>query len=481
MEINADLHIHSRYAAACSDRMVPETIAAEAAKKGIDLVGTGDILHPRWFEEIRKYAVNDETIICGRTHFIPTVEIEDRNKVHHLIILPSLSKAQELAEACARFGKTDADGRPSLALSGEEIADLAGSADALFGPCHSFTPWTGMYGTHDSISDCYGDRTKDVSFLELGLSADSSYADRISEIRHLTYISSSDAHSPWTNKLGREFTRFSVPDDGGLSFDGLKKAILRKQGYNAVLNVGFYPQEGKYHDSACINPECNLHYSLAEATSYRWKCPECRSKITKGVADRVNELADLTPEEAASSVPEYRPPYFHTIPLAEIIMRALGHKSVSTKGVSGTYETLVSSFGSETAVLLNDRPERLAVVGPAVQEAIIAFRNNGIEICAGGGGQYGTLEFRKKPGQARFRKNAAPDPEDDDGYGNGHDGGYDSRHDGADPDDDGSRKLKSIYIKNDNRGDSSGNGPGDDDERQKRDKDRSVQRSLFSF
>ena len=253
MEINADLHIHSRYAAACSDRMVPETIAAEAAKKGIDLVGTGDILHPRWFEEIRKYAVNDETIICGRTHFIPTVEIEDRNKVHHLIILPSLSKAQELAEACARFGKTDADGRPSLALSGEEIADLAGSADALFGPCHSFTPWTGMYGTHDSISDCYGDRTKDVFFLELGLSADSSYADRISEIRHLTYISSSDAHSPWTNKLGREFTRFSVPDDGGLSFDGLKKAILRKQGYNAVLNVGFYPQEGKYHDSACIN------------------------------------------------------------------------------------------------------------------------------------------------------------------------------------------------------------------------------------
>lgn len=444
MEINADLHIHSRYAAACSDQMTPEVIAEQAARKGIHLVGTGDCLHPRWFAEIKKYAEDDETIVCGKTRFIPTVEIEDRNKVHHLLILPSLSKAAELAQSCMRFGNPEADGRPALSLSGEEIGDLAADVGALFGPCHAFTPWTGLYGTHDSLKDCYGDRAKDLSFLELGLSADSAYADRISDIRRLTYLSSSDAHSPWTNKLGREFTRFSVPDT---TFDGLRAAILRKRGYNAVLNVGFYPQEGKYHDSACISPDCNLRYSLSEAVSYKWKCPECRSKITKGVSDRVNELADL-PEKTPS--PEWRPPYRHIIPLAEIIMRALNHKSISTKGVSAAYETLVAAFGTEIDVLLNDDPEKTIIADPVISDAIRAFRNNEIEIYAGGGGQYGCLEFVKRPTKETKQNNAD----------------------------------KSIYIKNANTGEESLRSGFEDPEN----KDGSekapkgfVQRSLFGF
>lgn len=392
MEINADLHIHSKYAAACSDRMDIETIAVEAKKKGIQLVGTGDCLHPLWRKEIKKYAISDEIIECNNTRFLPTVEIEDRNRVHHLLIIPSLSKAEEICEVCSKFGKLDVDGRPTLCLTGQEIGEIAHEAGALFGPCHAFTPWTGMYGTYDSISDCYGDCTKHVSFLELGLSADTKSAYRVKEIRHLTFISASDAHSPWTNKLGREFTRLSVPEP---TFDGVKCSILHKNGYKPVMNVGFFPQEGKYYSTACINPDCNLRYTLQEAEIYKWKCPQCRSRITKGVSDRIEELERSFNNTDPNGEKE-QAPYFHTIPLAEIIMKAVGHKSIATKGVLDAYAELTEVFGNEINVLLTADEKNLSFCAQPVRNAILAFRENRIEIIPGGGGQYGTLKIPDK-------------------------------------------------------------------------------------
>jgi len=53
MEIIADLHIHSKYAAASSAQMTLENIAKVAAEKGIGLVSTGDFTHPLWFREIK--------------------------------------------------------------------------------------------------------------------------------------------------------------------------------------------------------------------------------------------------------------------------------------------------------------------------------------------------------------------------------------------------------------------------------------------
>jgi uncharacterized protein (TIGR00375 family) len=385
MKVNTDLHLHSKYSMASSRKMELPTIAREASKKGMELIGTADCTHPKWLEEIKRASVSDEEIRIDEIYFIPTTEIEDSKRVHHLLILPSISKAEELAERIAPFGNLEADGRPSVRLDGSEIAEIAKDLGALIGPCHAFTPWTALYGYHDSLKSCYGDMTYYISFVELGLSADSDYADRIEELHRLTFLSNSDAHSPSTNKLAREFTQFDVPE---LTFDGLKKAILREQGYGATLNVGFFPEEGKYNRSACI--KCFIQYSLPEAVENKWRCPICRGVIKKGVFDRVNELADFKEPKH----PDYRPPYLHLIPLAEIIQMALGHASVQTKGVQTAWNRLIESFGNEVKALIYSEPEDLKIVGDdRIVNAILAFRKGNVIIHPGGGGQYGWLEL----------------------------------------------------------------------------------------
>ncbi len=385
MKVNTDLHLHSKYSMASSRKMELPTIAREASKKGMELLGTADCTHPKWLEEIKKASVSDEEIRIEDIYFIPTTEIEDNKRVHHLLILPSISKAEELAERIAPFGNLEADGRPSVRLDGSEIAEIAKDLGALIGPCHAFTPWTALYGYHDSLKSCYGDMTDYISFLELGLSADSDYADRIEELHRLTFLSNSDAHSPSTNKLAREFTQFEVPE---ITFDGLKKAILREQGYRATLNVGFFPEEGKYNRSACI--KCFTQYALPEAVENKWRCPICGGIIKKGVLDRINELADFKEPKH----PDHRPPYLHLIPLAEIIQMALGHASVQTKGVQTAWNKLVERFGNEVEALIYSEPEALKIVDDdRIVNAILAFRKGNVIIHPGGGGQYGWLEL----------------------------------------------------------------------------------------
>lgn len=384
MKVNTDLHLHSKYSMATSGKMELPDIAREASKKGMELLGTGDCTHPKWLEEIKKASISDEEIRVDDICFIPTTEIEDNKRVHHLLILPSISKAEELAERIAPYGVLEVDGRPNVKLEGSEIAEIARDIGALIGPCHAFTPWTALYGYHDSLQSCYGDLTDYISFLELGLSADSDYADRIKELHHLTFITNSDAHSPSTNKLAREFTQFEVPE---ITFDGLKKAILREQGYKATLNVGFYPEEGKYNRSACI--KCFTQYPLLEAVENKWRCTVCGGIIKKGVLDRVNELANFQEPRH----PDHRPLYIHLIPLAEIIQMALGHASVQTKGVKTAWNKLIERFGNEVEALIYSEPEALEIVDERIVSAILAFRNGNVIIHPGGGGKYGWLEL----------------------------------------------------------------------------------------
>jgi len=397
MIINADLHIHSHYSAATSPRMDLSTLAKEATRKGIQLLGTGDCLHPKWLSGIRElseqngifYFKSEEEGKNTNTNFVLTVEVEDMRRVHHLLILPSIAKVEELYESFRKYSPDiDSDGRPSLRLSGEEIAEHAKDAEALIGPCHAFTPWTALYAYHNSLRECYGDMVEYVSFVELGLSADSSYADRIEELRELTFLTNSDAHSPYPIRLAREFNRFQVED---MSFEELKAAIERKRERKPVLNVGVPPKEGKYNESACIR--CYRHYSLHEAMIRRWRC-ECGGMIKKGVRDRVNELADCNAPH-----PEHRPPYLHLIPLAEIIGLAL-HMSASSKAVNVVWESLLAEFGTEVNVLvdapINDFQATNFDLNVNVFEAIKAFREGEIRVIPGGGGKYGIIELKPK-------------------------------------------------------------------------------------
>jgi len=380
MKVNLDLHIHSKYSAATSGKMDLATIAREAAKKGIRIVATGDCLHSKWMAEVKELPERDGLFWHEETAFVLTTEVEDSSRVHHLIIVPDLSKAAELVEAFSdRAASLDSDGRPTLRMSPPEIADLALEAGCLIGPSHAFTPWTGMYAHYKSIDECYKDRAGQVRYIELGLSADSDYADRISELEERTFLSNSDAHSPWPNKLGREFNQMEMNE---LSFQDLKDAILRKDGCRPTQNVGFYPDEGKYNRTACIR--CYRFYSPEEMRERRGRC-ECGGLIKLGVRDRVEMLADRT----MPMHPDHRPPYLHLIPLAEIIAMALGVKSVYSAKVQKIWNELVKGR-SEIEVLveadLSDLPGEEKII-----DAIGAFRSKEVVVEPGGGGRYGTI------------------------------------------------------------------------------------------
>lgn len=389
MIITADLHIHSRFAGATSDRMTIENISLSAPRKGIDIMGTGDCLHGGWMKEIKACNVIDEgTFEINGTRFIFSTEIEAERRVHHLLYFPSLSAAEDFKERIKPKTKNlESDGRPNVDMGGEELASIAKDVYALIGPAHAFTPYTAMYAYYDSLRDCYGDLADYVSFVELGLSADTDFADKIQELHRLTFLTNSDCHSPHPVRLAREFNRFEVQDT---TFDEIKKAILRTGGNKPVLNVGLPPQEGKYHESACSS--CYTHYTLEEAQRRRWKC-SCGKRIKKGVKDRINERSTFKEPQH----PDHRPPYIHLIPMAEIITKAVGQRNPFTQTVTRRWNELVTAFDSEVNVLLNvDIDDIARVTAPAITEAIQAFREHKVIITPGGGGQYGSIELPKE-------------------------------------------------------------------------------------
>ena len=52
MKFIADLHIHSHHSLATSGDLVPEYLDAWAQLKGIQVMGTGDFIHPGWYGEL---------------------------------------------------------------------------------------------------------------------------------------------------------------------------------------------------------------------------------------------------------------------------------------------------------------------------------------------------------------------------------------------------------------------------------------------
>lgn len=372
-----DLHIHGKHSGGVSPKMEIPTIAQEASKKGLDIVGTGDILNPKWLRHVReetkeKYGYLD----YGDIKFLPTTEVEDEDRIHHLIIFPDLETVEE---AYSDFQELSDDirreGRPRIKADGEKIVEIAKKHDALIGPCHAFTPYTAIYGKKDSLEDCYGDQIKNLDFLELGLSADSSMASKISDHENLVFLSNSDAHSPWPHRLGREFNRAELSEE---SFEGLKKLFSGESG-EIKLNVGLDPREGKYHCSACNS--CHQKYSMEEAKSFDWSCQECSGTIKKGVNDRVNELTDKDSD--------YPVDYLHLPPLAKIIQYTVGHSSPTTKTVQRRYEALNEEFGAEIDILIEVDIETLEEVDAEVAESIRKFRDDEIVMIPGGGGEYG--------------------------------------------------------------------------------------------
>src|SRR4030042_3535719 len=239
---DADLHIPSPHSIAVSKTLNLDTMVETARKKGLRIIGTGDITQPDW----RKYMAThlertgEGAFMYKGVHFFIQVELEDSESIHHVILLPSFTAAEELATGLrSKTKELDGEwaGRPHVHLTPAEVVEMVTKLGGLIGPAHAFTPFKAIFrqGRYKTLRECFQGAEKHVSFLELGLSADTHIADQLSCLANVTFLSNSDAHSQGAQSLGRECNRLEID---AASFNELADAIGRKNGRRISLNIG---------------------------------------------------------------------------------------------------------------------------------------------------------------------------------------------------------------------------------------------------
>ena len=421
MRIFADLHLHSKYSGATSQRMNVYELSAYAELKGLNLLGTGDALHPSWLEELRrslKPAGAGVYSLGGKVYFIPQVEVATvheyegkARRIHHVILMPSLEVAEQLADQLRGFGDVASDGRPVLSMRPSELVEITMSLDKrnLIFPAHVWTPWWSIFGAKsgvDRIEECYEDQVKHIHAIETGLSSDPPMNWRVSWLNGYTILSFSDSHSPYPYRLGREAVVFELES---LSYQSIYEAIVERTERNHVeLTVEVPPAYGKYHWSG--HRKCGVGpIPPEEARRMGYRCPVCGKTLTKGVDDRVEELAD----RPRGYKPENAQGFIYLLPLQELIALGLGleveaETRLNSKRIWSIYEALINAFGNEFKVMLEaDLREVAKISSPEIAEMIARMRENRIKLIPGYDGVYGKLilsEEAEKTSRRKFSK-----------------------------------------------------------------------------
>jgi uncharacterized protein (TIGR00375 family) len=387
--------------------MCIEEIARFAKIKGLNLVGTGDFTHPKWLEEIREVLVPEQDTGLYRivskadspVHFMITTEVctifsfeNEVKKVHHVILTPSVEIAVQVNEALSRYGDLAVDGRPLLNMTAPQLVEeaMAVSGENMVFPAHVWTPWFSVFGAFsgfDSIEDCYQDMAKHIHALETGLSSDPPMNWRLSRLDRFTLVSNSDCHSFWPWRIGREANVFEL---SRVSYREVTDAVCSKDPARFKFTIETDPAYGKYHWTG--HRKCDVSLSPQEAEKFNNICPVCRRKLTKGVEQRVEELADRPDDFKPDGVPGF----MRLLPLSEIIATVLGAASPSTQAVWKIYNLLVGRFGDEYTVLIDAPMEALAEVDAAVADAVIKVRTGVVRVVPGYDGVYGKLDLSAK-------------------------------------------------------------------------------------
>lgn len=437
MKIIADLHIHSYLSRATSPQLNLEHLNKWAQLKGIQIVGTGDITHPKWLSELKEklepaeeglYRLRDEfaaeTIkevpdACkGSVRFLLSSEISNiykKNgqvrKVHNVVFMPHLEAAEKFQQTLDRIGNIHSDGRPILGLDSKDLLEIVLETDeqAYLVPAHIWTPWFSVLGSKsgfDTIEECYEDLTSHIFALETGLSSDPPMNWQLSQLDDFALISNSDAHS--APKLGREANLFDIE----LSYPALFNALKTRNPQEFLGTIEFFPQEGKYHLDG--HRKCNMRMTPAETIENNGLCPVCGKKVTVGVMHRVALLSDREP----GTKPERAAPFKSMIPLPEIISEVQG-VGVNSKSVDQIFRKMLTRFGSEFDILENTPFDELERLGnPMLTEGIRRFRAGDVEIAAGYDGEFGVIklfrpdEREKMLSQLVFFEQDIPKPKD---------------------------------------------------------------------
>lgn len=407
----ADLHIHSRFSRACSQQLNVPNLVEWAKLKGIDVLGTGDCLHPLWFAELKSQLTEDGSGFLSykldpTVKFVLTVEVSSIyshkgavRRVHNLIFLPSFDSVAKLQQALlAKRANLSSDGRPIVGISSKELLRICLEIDknVLFVPAHVWTPWFGIFGSqsgYDSLQDAFEDLTEYVYAVESGLSSDPAMNWRIKELDNRSVISCSDAHS--LPNLGRESTMFS--EDINLGYSGLLEAIKEQK---IAGTIEFYPEEGKYHFTGHRN--CNVKYSPQDSKDKGTKCPVCSKGLTVGVMERVEAISvrsneDLQVENKEGIIKSKafsgQAGYRMLVPLLQIIAEAFD-TAPTTQKVLNEYRKLTTALGSEIKILTRvDIDEIAKISGEKVAEGVDRVRKGDLVIDPGYDGVFGVVKI----------------------------------------------------------------------------------------
>ncbi|MFX0056687.1 MAG: endonuclease Q family protein [Candidatus Hodarchaeota archaeon] len=430
---NCDLHIHSPHSIAVSKSLNLDTMVATCMKKGLHILGTGDILQPEWLNYMKNNLKKDHhgAFLYKNIHFILQTELEDAESIHHVVFFPDFDSVVHAQNKLKPHSKNILDewgGRPRVNLNPPELVDIITDIGGLIGPAHAFTPFKAIFrqNKYENLNDCYQDATKNVYFLELGLSANTDLADRLADLKNISFLSNSDAHSQDPRSLGREFNKFEIENG---SFEEILLALRRKNSRRIILNIGLHPKLGKYYNMFCnkcrrrvlfkkskkkmstvfnqyaITDNFIVYYSeepiksknefINSVSQEKIVCPACKENLNKNFKIKlgVSERIEVISSSKETIHPEHRPSYINAVPLIDIIRSVKGIKSSSSKTVMNIYNKIINDLGSEFSILTEVPLDIIGKFDKNIALVIKAIRDDEIEYTPGGGGTYGQIKL----------------------------------------------------------------------------------------
>jgi PHP family Zn ribbon phosphoesterase len=410
---SADLHLHSRNGQGPIARMEIYNLARHAVRKGLQVVGTGDCLHPDRFQEIQRGLCpleNGLFQIPGQpeTHFLLSTELavpihrrDRRPWLHLLLLLPSLAAIEKLWRVLPPpvFSR---EGMPIYRVLAYQFLQIVQNSqpDAMLIPAHIFNPANSLFSrgkNQGSLACQFEEWNIFFPAIETGLSADPFHCWRLKALDEKTLVSFSDARTP--EELGKEVTLFSAE----MSYPGICRALRGNNTDRVIGTLELCSELGSHFFNG--HKHCGIARSPLETRLEGDACPACSSPLTIGTMQRTQELADRSPSELnlyqqngwIHTRPSERSPYRKIIPLREVIISSGIVNGRESRKVEVIYENLARSGLTELEILLNVPPRELLAYAPVpLVEALQRTRENRFRIEPGYDGVPGRLTIMEE-------------------------------------------------------------------------------------
>jgi len=391
-----DMHIHIGATSegkpvkiTASRKLIFESIVRESlSRKGMDMIGIVDCASPGVIRDIRSmirrgelYQLPDGGLLHReRLTVIPASEVETAEKdggaSHHIAYFPNVETISEFSFLMRKYITNIELSSQRASLTASEFFNIVQATGGVFLPAHVFTPHKSLYGNAGRrLSEIFGEKASEIIGVELGLSADTDIADRLEELRNVSFLSNSDAHS--IPKIAREYNIIRMEKPG---FREFILALHRRGGRKVVMNVGMDPLLGRYHRTFCL--KCNR---VQEGTPPVLKCEYCGAEgkdIVRGVIDRIIDIGDYDKPRH----PPHRPTYRYQVPLMFV-------PGITNK----VLKYLLGRFGTEMAILNTISEDEIKSALPVeTARNLIDARKGKLKMKPGGGGHHGKVKKREK-------------------------------------------------------------------------------------